>query len=99
VEWAVFYELLATFGQTARKRRLRAPFPPTSPNSGKLIPYLDPIMKILTCLDAAREREEAAALSSHYRQIGSKAIIAAVLALTRQRELLASASQTAKKAA
>ena len=55
-------------------------------------------MKILTYLDAAREREEAAALSSHYGQIGSKAILAAVLALTRQRELLAGASVTKKAA-
>jgi uncharacterized membrane protein YebE (DUF533 family) len=56
-------------------------------------------MNILTHIESAREREAAAALASQYRQIGSGAILAAVLALTRQRELLASAAQTAKQAA
>ena len=56
-------------------------------------------MNKVTHIEAAREREAAAALASQYRQIGSGAILAAVLAVTRQRELLASASLTAKQAA
>jgi hypothetical protein len=56
-------------------------------------------MNKVTHIESAREREAAAALASHYRQIGSGAILAAVLAVTRQRELLASASLTAKQAA
>jgi hypothetical protein len=56
-------------------------------------------MNIISHIETARERAAAAALASHYRQIGSGAILAAVLALTRQRELLASASQSAKQAA
>jgi hypothetical protein len=56
-------------------------------------------MNIISHIESAREREAAAALASHYRQIGSGAVLAAVLALTRQRELLAAASLTAKQAA
>ena len=56
-------------------------------------------MNIVTHIESAREREAASALAAHYRQIGSGAILAAVLAVTRQRELLASASQSAKQAA
>lgn len=53
----------------------------------------------VTTFQSAREREAAAALTAQYRQIGSGAILAAVLAITRQRELLASASNDAKQAA
>ena len=56
-------------------------------------------MNIVTHIESARERAAAAALASHYRQIGSGAILAAVLAVTRQRELLESGSLTAKQAA
>lgn len=56
-------------------------------------------MNIVSHIESAREREAASALAAHYRQIGSGAILAAVLAVTRQRELLASASQSAKQAA
>jgi hypothetical protein len=56
-------------------------------------------MNNITHIESAREREATAALAAHYRQIGSRAILAAVLAVTRQRELLASASQPAKQAA
>jgi hypothetical protein len=56
-------------------------------------------MNNISHIESAREREASAALTSHYRQIGSGAILAAVLALTRQRELLARASLTAKQAA
>ena len=56
-------------------------------------------MNTFTHIQSAREREAAAALAAHYRQIGSGAVLAAVLAVTRQRELLASASLGAKQAA
>ena len=56
-------------------------------------------MSILTHIESAREREAAAELAAKYRQIGSSAILAAVLAVTRQREMLASASASAKQAA
>jgi hypothetical protein len=56
-------------------------------------------MNILTHIESAREREAAAALAAKYRQIGSGAILAAVLAVTRQREMLARASASAKQAA
>lgn len=72
---------------------------PVSASRALQTEIMDPEMNLLTKLDIARERDAAAALSSHYQKIGSAAILAAVLALTRQRELLASASQTAKKAA
>jgi hypothetical protein len=56
---------------------------------------MDKIMKTLTLFSAAQEREANDTLAAHYRQIGSAAILAAVLAVTRQRELLASASKQA----
>jgi hypothetical protein len=56
-------------------------------------------MNIISHIESAREREAAAALAAQYRQIGSGAVLAAVLALNRQRALLASASHTAKQAA
>jgi hypothetical protein len=56
-------------------------------------------MNIVSHIESAREREASAALAAHYRQIGSRAIRAAVLAVTRQRELLANASATVKQAA
>jgi hypothetical protein len=56
-------------------------------------------MNIVTHIESAREREACAALAAHYRQIGSGAIRAAVLAVTRQREILAGASAAAKQAA
>jgi hypothetical protein len=56
-------------------------------------------MNIISHIESAREREAAAALAAQYRQIGSGAVLAAVLALNRQREFLTGASQTAKQAA
>lgn len=56
---------------------------------------MDEIMKTLTAFSAAQEREANDTLAAHYRQIGSAAILAAVLAVTRQRELLANASKQA----
>ena len=56
-------------------------------------------MNIISHLDSAREREAAAALAAQYRQIGSGAILAAVLAVTRQRALLTTPSLDAKRAA
>lgn len=56
-------------------------------------------MNRISHIESAREREAAAALAAQYRQIGSGAVLAAVLAITRQRELLASASLSAKQAA
>jgi hypothetical protein len=55
-------------------------------------------MNIISHIESAREREAAAALAAQYRQIGSGAVLAAVLALNRQREFL-TGSQTAKQAA
>jgi hypothetical protein len=52
-------------------------------------------MKILTVSSAAKEAKAEDKLAAQYRQIGSAAILAAVLAVTRQRELLASASKQA----
>ena len=56
-------------------------------------------MNRLSHIESAREREASAALASKYRQIGSGAVLAAVLAITRQRELLANASAAVKQAA
>ena len=56
-------------------------------------------MNIISHLESAREREAAAALAAQYRQIGSGAILAAVLAVTRQRALLTTPSLDAKRAA
>jgi len=52
-------------------------------------------MKISTLLSATTEAKAEDKLAAQYRQIGSAAILAAVLAVTRQRELLASASKQA----
>ena len=60
---------------------------------------MDKKMNNLPNFESAREREASAALTAQYRQIGSGAVLAAVLAVTRQRELLASASMTTKQAA
>lgn len=56
-------------------------------------------MTKVTTYQSARQREAEAALAAQYRQIGSGAILAAVLAITRQRELIASAGNSVKKAA
>ena len=56
-------------------------------------------MKMMSHIESAREREAAKALTAQYRQIGSGAILAAVLAVTRQRELIARASLSAQQAA
>lgn len=60
---------------------------------------MDTQMKTLPNFETAREREASAALTAQYRQIGSGAVLAAVLAITRQRDLLANASMIAKQAA
>jgi hypothetical protein len=52
-------------------------------------------MNSSTLFATAQQREANDTLAAHYRQIGSAAILAAVLAVTRQRELLASASKQA----
>ena len=56
-------------------------------------------MTHLPNFEAARAREAAAALTAQYRQIGSGAVLAAVLAITRQRELLARAPLTTQQSA
>jgi hypothetical protein len=52
-------------------------------------------MKISTLLSVTKEAKAEDKLAAQYRQIGSAAILAAVLAVTRQRELIASASKQA----
>jgi hypothetical protein len=52
-------------------------------------------MKTLIASSAIKEAKAEDKLAAQYRQIGSAAILAAVLAVTRQRELLANASNQA----
>jgi hypothetical protein len=56
---------------------------------------MDETMKTLTVFSSANEAKANDKLAAQYRQIGSAAILAAVLAVTRQRELLTSASKQA----
>jgi hypothetical protein len=90
-----FHGFLSINGQNARQAPQFATMLPLSAHIARSNRLNGLKMKTLTVVSATKDAKAEDKLAAQYRQIGSAAILAAVLAVTRQRELLASASKQA----